>query len=318
MIEKGLAGLDFMVAVDMYINETTQYADIILPPAVGLETMHYSFVLHMVATRNTTKFSPAPLSISKEQRYDWQIMSELQRRLYSGGLIGRVKNNINSRIHPKTKLDLALKTGAYGIWGGRFMKSDGISLKRLMKEKAGIELAPLSSVLPERLYTKNKRIKLMPKLFAEELQKVKALLAPKVDSQFPLRLIGRRHLRSNNSWMHNLPVLEGGSKKCTVMIHPDDAIKYQISDGEEIEVFTEIGKVLIEAEITTDIIVGTISIPHGWGHSGKGLQLKRAERFAGVNVNEINNHQRLDPLSFNAAFNGQPVGIQNTKQSNAV
>jgi len=316
MMEQGLAGLDFMVAIDMYINETTKYADIILPPAVGLETMHYSFVLHMIATANTTKFSTAPVSISKEQRYDWQIMGELQRRLFSGNFFNRIKNYITSCIPLKTKLDLALKTGPYGIWGGRFLRKDGISLKRVQKQKEGIALSPLSSVLPKRLFTKNKKVNLMPELFVKELEKVKAVLKKHPDEKYPLRLIGRRHLRSNNSWMHNLPVLEGGSKKCTVMIHPSDAEKYQINQGEEIEVFTAIGKIAIEAEVTDTIMIGTISIPHGWGHHGKGLKLKRAERNAGVNINELMNHNRLDPLSYNAAFNGQSVGIRKINKIN--
>ena len=317
MVEKGLATLDFMVAIDMYINETTKYADIILPPAVGLETMHYSFVLHMVATKNTSKFSNPPLAISEnplpiseQQRYDWQIMGELQRRLFSGNLFNRIKNYLISYLHPRTKLDLALKTGPYGVWGGRFLRKDGLSLNRLEKQIEGVELAPLSSVLPDRLFTKNKKINLMPVLFAKELENVKALLQPSIDKKYPLRLIGRRHLRSNNSWMHNLQTLEGGSKQCTLMIHPTDAEQYGIEAGEQIQVYTEIGSVNIHAEITPDIIAGTICIPHGWGHHGEGLKLNRAQRNAGVNVNELNNHNRLDPLSYNAAFNGHPVAIR--------
>ncbi len=309
-VEKALADLEFMVAVDMYINETTQYADIILPPAVGLETMHYSFVLHMVATRNTTKFSPAPLSISKEQRYDWQIMGELQRRLFDGGFLGRMKSNFLSRLHPKTKLDLALKTGPYGIWGGRFLKKGGLSLKRLENEKGGIELDEMKPVLPKRLFTKNKRIQLMPELFVKEMEKVKALLVPTNTTQHPFKLIGRRHLRSNNSWMHNLPVLEGGSRKCTAMIHPDDAKHYHIADGEWIEVYSDVGQIQIMAEITDEIIQGTISIPHGWGHRGKDVQMDQAQKDPGVNVNELMDHFRLDPLSYNMAFNGHPISIR--------
>ena len=310
MVEKALADLEFMVAVDMYINETTKYADVILPPAVGLETMHYSFVLHMVATRNTTKFSPAPLPITKNQRYDWQIMQELQRRLFSGNIFKRIKYNLGSRIHPKTKLDLALKTGPYGIWGGRLFKKDGISLKRLEKHVGGVELSPLSAVLPKRLFTKNKHIELVPEIFAKEIIKVKELLSPDADANFPLKLIGRRHLRSNNSWMHNLPMLSGGTRRCTVMIHPDDAAQFHIEDKEMVEVYTELGSIQIEAEITKDIIQGTICIPHGWGHNAKDTALKVAEEQAGSNINELMNHERLDPLSYNMAFNGHPVAIR--------
>ncbi|GAA4277939.1 molybdopterin oxidoreductase family protein [Aquimarina mytili] len=310
LVEKALASLDFMLAIDMYINETTQHADLIMPPAVGLETMHYSFVLHMIATRNTTKFSPAPLSISKEQRYDWQIMGELQRRLFTGNILQRIKSNIMSRIHPKTKLDLALKTGPYGVWGGRFLRKDGVSLKRLKKHPEGIELAPLRPVLPKRLFTKNKRIELMPEIFVEEMKKVEQLLTPQSAEQYPLKLIGRRHLRSNNSWMHNLPVLEGGSRRCTMMIHPNDAASHSIEPEEMVEVYSEFGAISIEAEVTTNIIPGTISIPHGWGHYGDGVQMETAKRNAGANINQLMDHNRLDSLSYNMAFNGHPVAIR--------
>ncbi len=309
-MEKALDDLEFMLAIDMYINETTQHADLILPPAVGLETMHYSFVLHMIATRNTAKFSPAPLSISKEQRYDWQIMGELQRRLFTGSIFQRIKSNIMSRIHPKTKLDLALKTGPYGVLGGRFLRRDGLSLKRLEKHTGGVELSPLSPVLPKRLFTKNKRIELMPALFVKEMEKVKELLTPEKEEQYPLKLIGRRHLRSNNSWMHNLPVLEGGSRTCTMMIHPDDADSYGIEPQEMVEVYSDFGAIAIAAEVTTNIIQGTISIPHGWGHHGEGVQMETAKRNAGVNINTLMDHDRLDALSYNMAFNGHPVAIR--------
>ena len=310
LVEQALGSLEFMVAVDMYINETTQYADVILPPAVGLETMHYSFVLHMVATRNTTKFSPAPLGISSQQRYDWQIMGELQRRLFDGNIFKRLKSNLLSRLHPETKLDLALRTGPYGVWGGRFLRKDGISLKRVKERVEGIELSPLKSVFPDRLFTKDKKIELTPQRFVAELHKVKALLEPAGGTEYPLKLIGRRHLRSNNSWMHNLPVLEGGSRKCTVLIHPEDAAKLQVENEEVVEVYSAFGNVNIEAEITADVISGTICIPHGWGHDSSRTKMDVANRNAGANVNKLMDHHRLDALSFNMAFNGQPVAIR--------
>jgi len=310
LVEKALSNLEFMVSVDMYINETTKYADIILPPAVGLETMHYSFVLHMVATRNTTKFSPAPLTISHTQRYDWQIMSELQRRFISGNIFRKLKNNFISRLNPETKLDLALKTGPYGIWGGRLFKKNGLSLNRLKKHKEGIELSNLKPLFPDRLFTKNKRIEIAPDVFIKELNNVKELLKPVKPTEYPLKLIGRRHLRSNNSWMHNLPLLEGGSRTCTVLLHPEDAEKFQVDDGKVIEVYSEFGSINIEAEITTDVISGTICIPHGWGHNSENVQMDVATRNAGSNVNKLMDHKRLDSLSYNMAFNGQPVSIR--------
>lgn len=310
LVEKALKDLEFMVAVDMYINETTQHADIILPPAVGLETMHYSFVLHIVATKNTTKFSPAPLTITKEQRYDWQIMGELQRRLFTGNIFQRIKNYGLSKIHPKTKLDLALKTGAYGKWGGRFLKKDGLSLKTLLEQKEGVHISNLRPVFPERLMTANKRITLVPDLFKEEINKAKSLLEAKPIGKYPFKLIGRRHLRSNNSWMHNLPVLEGGSRRCTALLHPQDAESLSAANGSLLKVYSEFGSVEIPLEITEDIIPGTVSIPHGWGHQGEGIELAEAQKNAGVNCNILMDHSRLDAPSYNAAFSGQPVAVE--------
>lgn len=310
LVEKALKQLDFMVAVDMYINETTQYADIILPPAVGLETMHYSFVLHMVATKNTVKFSAPPLPISAHQRYDWQIMGELQRRLFDGNLMGRIRNNLMSRLKPETKLDLALKTGPYGIWGGRKFKKQGLSLKRLKKHQGGIEISKLKPLFPDRLFTSNKKINISPSKFVEAYEGISALMQPITNDEFSLKLIGRRHLRSNNSWMHNLPLLEGGSRQCTMMIHPDDAAAVNIRDKEMVEVYSEFGSLKIEAEISFDIMKGTISIPHGWGHDAKNTLLDVANKTAGANVNVLMDHSRLCELSYTVAFNGQPVALR--------
>ncbi len=309
-VEEALKSLEFMVAVDMYINETTQYADIILPPAVGLETMHYSFVLHMVATKNTSKFSPPPLQVSDNQRYDYQIMSELQRRLFSGGVFSKAKNYITSKISPKRKLDLALKTGPYGIWGGRKFKKDGLSLSKLEKKKEGVFLSELSGQFPDRLFTKDKKVELTPELFVKELQNLKKESFEAKDDKHPFTLIGRRHLRSNNSWMHNLPILQGGSRKCTAMIHPQDASFLSISDDQMIEVYSKKGSISIAAEVSDEIVPGTISIPHGWGHHGKNIRMDVAQEESGVNVNLLMDHERLDPLSYNMAFNGHPVGIR--------
>ena len=314
LVEKALQALDFMVAVDMYINETTQYADIILPPAVGLETMHYSFVLHMVATKNTVKFSPSPLPIAAYRRYDWQIMRELQRRLYDGHLIGRRKNNLMSRLKPEAKLDLALNTGPYGIWGGRKFQKNGLSLKRLKRHPEGIGISKLKPVFPERLFTDNQKINIAPTHFVQAHKAILSLLKPETNDQFPLKLIGRRHLRSNNSWMHNLPLLAGGSRQCTVMMHPQDADEMQVKNQDMVEVYSAFGCIQIEAEISSDIIRGTVSIPHGWGHDAKNTQLDVANKTAGANVNALMDHSRLCNLSYNMAFNGQPVAVRKLTQ----
>lgn len=312
LVEKALGQLDFMVAVDMYINETTQYADVILPPAVGLETLHYSFVLHMVATRNTSKYSEPPLPISGEQRYDWQIMAELQRRLFDGPILKRLLSNFMSRLKPETKLDLALRTGPYGVWGGRKFKKNGLTLKYLKKHIEGVELAEMRPVFPKRLFTKDKKIALVPELFLREFKKIEALLEAKDSSKniHGMKLIGRRHLRSNNSWMHNLPLLVGGSRKCTALVHPKDAETYGIETDQLVEVYNEFGSIKLPAEVTADIMKGTICIPHGWGHHAENAQMDVANKNSGTNVNLLMDHKRLDKLSSNMAFSGQQVSIR--------
>jgi anaerobic selenocysteine-containing dehydrogenase len=210
----------------------------------------------------------------------------------------------------ETKLDLALKTGPYGIWGGRKFKKDGLSLKRLKENPAGVNISALQPVFPDRLFTKNKTINAAPDLFVREFEHIKALLSPPANGDYPLKLIGRRHLRSNNSWMHNLPLLEGGSRTCTALLHPEDAEAFNVQDQEKIEVYSPHGSIQLHAEVSPDIIRGTVSIPHGWGHNGNNTQMDVANKTDGANVNVLMDHSRLCSLSYNMAFSGQPVGIR--------
>lgn len=321
-LSRALDQLEFMVAVDIYINETTRHADIILPPAAGLEVLHYDFVLYLVATRNAANFSPPVLPKGEHAKYDWEILYELQKRLEQAkdGFFAPLKHFFTDRLDPERRLDLGLRLGPYGGWGGRLGRKDGLSLRKLKAHPHGIDLGPLEPSLPQRLFTAGKRIDLAPERLLEDL--------PRVADKFPftqnetigeesggtvngrLLLIGRRHLLSNNSWMHNAPRLMKSGDRCTALLHPEDARKLGIVGGQQICVCSDTGKVLISAEISDEIMPGVISIPHGWGHDLEGAQLTLAGRHPGVNVNALTDDRLVEAVTGNAVFNGVPVWIE--------
>ncbi len=314
-LDGALKQLDFMVAIDIYLNETTRHADLILPPAAGLEVLHYDFVLYIVAIRNAANFSAPVLPKGADTRYDWEILYDLQRRLERGrgNPLAPLKHLLFDRLTPERRLDLALRFGPYGVWGGRFGRKDGLSLQKLKDHPHGIDLGPLRPALPKRLFTSNKRINLAAEAIVRDLPRVRQLLeAPLSDGR--LLLIGRRHLLSNNSWMHNAPRLMKTGDRCTALLHPRDAEQHGISDGQYITVRAERGAIELRAELTEDIRPGVISIPHGWGHAQADTRLQTANRHPGVNVNALTDEQVVDAMTGNAVFNGVPVWIEGNRK----
>ncbi|HAS46400.1 MAG TPA: dehydrogenase [Microscillaceae bacterium] len=311
-LKKGFEQLDFYVAIDIYINETTRHANVILPPAAALEVIHYDFALSIVSPRNIANFSPAIFPIAKDRKYDWEILIELQKRIEQGNVLAlKLKHTLLNWLTAERRIDLGLKIGPYGVWGGRLFKKGGISLKRLKKAPHGVDFGPMQSSLPKRLFTKNKRIDLAPQEITKELSKVYEALQAKIAQQGELLLIGRRHLRSNNSWMHNYPrLMKDGDKRCTAMLHSEEAQKRDIADGDWMEVSTTVGQIKIRAEITDEVMPGVLCIPHGWGHSDKQVHLDVASKYAGVNVNELIDHSIYEEMSGNAVFSGIPVKVK--------
>jgi len=237
-LEKAFEGLEFMVSVDIYINETTRHANIILPPTTGLETNHYELVFHAFGVRNTAKYSPALFEGAEESKHDWEILRTLRFRLEaSNGRAGkskrRAKQDFMGRLSPDKIVDLALRFGPYGAWGKNKDKDkdgvsgEGLKLSTLKKEVHGVDLGPLQPCLPERLFTPQKRIQLTPKLLVADLERVNSTFfahsLANGRNGYNLSLIGRRQLRSNNSWMHNSKRLVKGKERCTLLIHPTDA-----------------------------------------------------------------------------------------------
>ncbi len=304
-MEKAFASLDYMVAIDIYLNETTRHADIILPPATALEVMHYDFVLNIVALRNIANYSPPVFPIDKDQRYDWQIIMALQRQLEQGHPLWlQIKHSLFSWLTPERRINLGLQIGPYG-----FFSRQKLSLGKLKEQPHGIDLGPLKPCLPKRLFTSNKRINLTPTRITADLKRIPQLIETHQGESKPLRLIGRRDLRSNNSWMHNSPRLMKGHDRCTLLMHPQDAIRRELQAGQAVEVSSNTGSIQLKLELSEEMMPGVISIPHGWGHHLAGIQLQVAHTKAGVNVNELTSNERIDVPTGNAVFNGLAVEV---------
>jgi anaerobic selenocysteine-containing dehydrogenase len=306
-LEAALGGLDFMVAIDIYRNETTRYADVILPPTVALEHDNYDLAFHALAVRNTARYSPAILKPPPGAKHDWQIVGELVRRYRRalrrhrvkprGSWPARLTRGLALRLRPDQQVALLLRRGPYPVTMGK-----------LKREPHGVDLGPLRPSMPGSLRTKDKRIHAAPKLVLDGLaEATDELLAPPDGG---LRLIGRRHLRSNNSWLHNSQRLVKGRPRNRLLMHPDDLKAHDLLDGQLVRVRSRTGSVEVRVEETTDIMPGVVSLPHGWGHSRPGTRLGVACRNPGVSANDLTDHERLDGISGNAALNGVPVTIE--------
>jgi anaerobic selenocysteine-containing dehydrogenase len=319
-LDRALAGLEFMVSIDPYINETTRHAHIVLPPSSSLERGHYDLAFHLLAVRNTAKFSPALFQPDAETRHDWEILVELQTRMEHQGILGSVKRGLIKRFFgPERILDLGLRFGPYGAGVNPFSK--GLTLRKVKAAVHGMDLGPLSSCLPRRLRTADKRIDLAPEILVKDVERVKAKfdrasLSSNGDASLPsnghLLLIGRRELRSNNSWMHNSRRLVRGKSQCTVLMHPIDAAHRQLEKGQMVSVRSRVGSVQVPIEISEEMMPGVVSIPHGWGHDRLGVELEVAQQHAGESINDVTDDQTIDALCGTAAFNGTWVDVEAT------
>jgi anaerobic selenocysteine-containing dehydrogenase len=306
-MDEALKKLDFMVSIDFYINQTNRHANIILPPVSPLEREHYDVIFHSFAVRNTTRFSSALFEPTKGAKHDWQIFMELEKRLRSApNFKKKMSHKLLSKLGPKTVLDMLLRTGNYG---GGINVLKGLSLHKLKKHPHGIDLGPLQQDLPQGLYHKDKKIKLNLVFYFKDLERIEKQFFIETTKDFNFLLIGRRHIRSNNSWLHNSYRLVKGKSRCTAFINPMDAAKLHLSENQKIRVRSRVGEIEIEAEITENIMPGVISIPHGWGHKKGDIPQKVASAHAGVCVNDLTDDMEVDSLSGNAVLNGVPVSI---------
>jgi anaerobic selenocysteine-containing dehydrogenase len=291
-IGKALEQLELMVSIDMYITETTCHADYILPPCGPLQKEHYNLFFAPLSVRNYASFSEPLFAKDEHELDDWEILHGLTSAI-------RVLNNDTAppKIEPRIMLDEILQSSPIRV-----------SLKEVATHENGYDMGPLKPRLPDRLKTEHGKIECMPDMIMPDLDAFEESFATTANDDF--LLIGRRHVRSNNSWLHNSRRLIKGPNRCTMMIHPDSAERLGLSDGAMAKVFNEIGAVELEAELTDDLMPGVISIPHGYGHGKKGVKLAVAGERPGVSMNDLTDPSIIDKLSGNAVLNGVPVKIE--------
>lgn len=290
-LEKALNQLDFMVSIDIYLNETSKYADIILPPQTGLESEHFDLVFNNLAVRDTAKYAAPLFEGAKGSKADWQIFKELTKRLKP---LSPEEEALVAFMTPSNFLNEGLKKGPYDL-----------NIKDLKAQPHGIDLGPLKPQLPDRLFTEDKMVDLTPALFVEQFNSL-SHEPPKANK---LTLVGRRHLRSNNSWMHNSARLVKGPKRCTILMHPEDAHERDLKPETTVKVSSAKGSIELPLEVSDEMMPGVVSIPHGYGHHREGTRWQIAETHAGVSINDLTDEHLLDGISGNTAFSGVEVEV---------
>lgn len=299
-LDRAIQGLDFYAAVDIYLNETTRHADVVLPPTTLLERDHYDLVFHLLAVRNTARFTPAVFAKGRDQRHDWEIFRDLyvrvtRRRRRKPPLKRRVVAEARMRMSPTFLIGMLLRSG-----GSR------TTLTELRKHPEGVDLGPLrAGQLPARLRTREGRIDALPALVAQDVARLGQHALPRDGD---LLLIGRRHQRDCNSWMHNTDRLTRGKTRHQLLMHPADLASRGLADGAVVTVRSRVGEVKVEVAATEDVMPGVVSLPHGYGHGRAGARLGVAAGVAGVSINDLTDPERLD-VSGNAALSGVPVTV---------
>jgi anaerobic selenocysteine-containing dehydrogenase len=336
-LDQALGTLEFMVSVDIYLNETTRHANVILPPEPELARGHYDLALYNLAIRNVANYSPPLVELEPGEVPEWQTVLRLAGVLSGQGAdadidalddlvisglvqkaVTRAGSNVEGREPddllkelagrrgPERVLDFMLRTGPYGDGFGA--DPDGLTLAVLEASPHGVDFGPLRPRVPEVLRTATGMIELAPDPLVADVERLRAALQ-RGRSTDQLLLVGRRDLRSNNSWMHNLPVLMKGKARCTLHVHPDDASRLGVADGAPVRVRSDAGEIVVPADVTDEVMRGVVSIPHGWGHDVDGVQMKTAGKYAGVNSNVLSRSDLYDPLSGNAVLSGFPVHV---------
>jgi anaerobic selenocysteine-containing dehydrogenase len=322
---RAIEGLDFRLAIDIYVNETTRHADVILPGPEPLEKEHFDLAFYQLSVRNVANYSPPVFERSGPAEWelflrlagvvagqgpqadldafdDLAIATLVQREVAMPGspVAGRepaeLIEELEPRRGPERMVDFMLRVGPYGL-----------TLDELERAPHGVDLGPHRPRLPEVLRTPSGKVELAPEPIVADVERLRAALARELNGG--MVLIGRRQLRSNNSWMHNLPALVKGKERCTLHIHPDDARRLGLDDGGRALVSSAAGRIEAPVELTDAIMPGVVSIPHGWGHDAPGMRMRVASDHAGVNSNVLADESQLDPVSGNAVLNGIPVEI---------
>ncbi|MBW2939790.1 molybdopterin oxidoreductase family protein [Zhongshania aquimaris] len=306
-LDRAFKGLDLLVAIDFYINESSRHADFILPPVSPLEREHYDVIFNVLAVRNNARYAEALFPRKANARHDWEILLGLRDRLQPArGLKDKLGRQLLRRAGPSGLLALLLRQGPYG---GGLNLFKGLSLAKLKKSPHGIDLGALKPALPGALFHRDRKIHLEAEFFLNDVARVEAKFFNSSTAPDQLLLIGRRDVRSNNSWLHNSHRLVKGKDRCTALINPLDAQRLAIADGDLVRVTSRVGSVELAAHISDEMMLGVISIPHGWGHNLSGTQWQTAQDHAGVSVNDLTDEMQIDELSGNAVLNGVPVTL---------
>jgi anaerobic selenocysteine-containing dehydrogenase len=337
-LARALASLDFMVSIDIYINETTRFAHVILPPRSPLEQLNYELVFSRLAVRHVAKLSPPVFEPAPDTRDQWQILAELAGRVsrvpgdVPGDMIdelvfstlcskavgpgthcpdlgvAQARAAVGKQRGPARILDLLLRAGPYG---DRFDEArPGLSLARLRAEPHGVDIGPLEPRVPQVLATESGAIELAPALIVGDVARLHAELEKdEPDDPERLLLIGRRQLRNNNSWMGNIHSLAKGRERCTLLVHSVDAERLGLVDGGRARVRSRVGELTVTVTVTGEIMPGVVSLPHGFGHDADGVRLRVAREHAGVNTNLLTDEAAIDVPSGNAVLNGIPVQV---------
>jgi anaerobic selenocysteine-containing dehydrogenase len=312
-LTEALAQLDFMVSLDVYLNETSRHADVILPGPTPLERPHYDLALYQLAVRNVANWTPAMLATDVPQ--EWRTLLRLTGIVAGMGAsasVPELDDMVAAEAARRSGVDVALAAGRTGperiidllLRGGPY----DLTLADLEAAPHGVDLGPLCPRLPDALSTPSGLVELAPAAIVPDVPRLVASLGEPVDGQ--LVLIGRRQLGSNNSWMHNLEPLVRGQNRCTAQVHPADARRLGLVDGGQAVVRSRAGKVEIPVEVTDSIRPGVVSIPHGWGHDAAGTRTTVASAHAGVNTNLLADDTLLDALTGTAVLNGIPVEVE--------
>jgi anaerobic selenocysteine-containing dehydrogenase len=297
-LDRALERLEFMVSIDIYVNETSRHADLILPTTFGLEHEQYSALNLGFAVRNVAHWSPAILEKPPGLRHDHEVLQALalQIELARGGvaaLRGRARDAVARALGARRILDLFLRFGPHRL-----------SVAKLARAPHGIDLGPLEPRLARLLG--RRRVRLAPPRFVADL----ARLETRADAASPgLVLVSRRTLRSNNSWGHNSPRMVAGKDRCTLQVHPEDAARRGIANGQRVALKSRVGEIAVPAEVTDAMMRGVVSLPHGWGHDRAGVQLRVASSAPGASVNDVTDESFVDALSGASSLSGVPVEV---------
>ncbi len=333
-----IESLDFVVSLDLYLHETGRLADVVLPAPSPLQQPHYDIAFNNLSIRNNARWADPAIALDAGQQPEWRTLLRLSAAVAPGGLDADAVEQLtvtravelavadeSSRIHgrdrdeilallgeapgPERLVDLALRSGAYGDGFGA--NPGGLSLQALRDNPDGVDLGPLQPRIPETLRTPSGRIELAAAPLLDDMRRLRQRLAETAEQGGPgMVLIGRRDLRSNNSWMHNIEMLVRGKPRCTLYLHPDDAARLRLEDGAAARVTSRVGEVVVPVEVTDEIMPGVVSLPHGWGHGLAGSRQSVAAEYAGVNSNLLTDETLIDPLSGNAVLSGIPVRVE--------